>query len=109
MEGVSGRVFSAGWAALGRHSFVPSWAADRRLYATFLPKLLLFDGLRYRGRVRIISTDEKWPRLFGQNVLSLQWSLAVVYLCGGEPCRQVVKVHSIWCVAVKPSVGLVWL
>jgi len=29
MEGVSGRLFSAGWAAQGRHGFVPSWAADR--------------------------------------------------------------------------------
>jgi len=33
----------------------------------------------------------------------------VVGLRGGEPCRHVVKVHSIWCVAVKRSVrpGLV--
>ncbi len=27
MEGVSGRLFSAGWAALGGNGFVPSWAA----------------------------------------------------------------------------------
>ena len=32
-----------------------------------------------------------------------KWSLAVVCLRGGEPRRQVVQVHSIWCMAVKHS------
>ena len=53
--------------------------------------------------------DVGWPPLIGQHVLFLKWRLAVVCLRGGEPWRQVVNVHSIWCVAVKRSVrpGLV--
>ncbi len=47
---------------------------------------------------------QKWPRLFGQNVLFLKWCLAVFCLCGGEPCGQVVNIHSIRRVSVKRPV-----
>lgn len=39
--------------------------------------------------------------MFGQHVPVLKWSLAVFCLCGGAPCGQVVKVHSIRRVTVK--------
>jgi len=44
---------------------------------------------------------ERWPRLIGQNVLFVKWRLAVFCLCGGEPCGQVVNIHSIRRVSVK--------
>ena len=53
--------------------------------------------------------QERWPHLFGQNVPFLKWRLAVFCLRGGEPCGQVVNIHSIRCVPVKRPVrsGLV--
>ena len=47
------------------------------------------------------TTSLRWPRLFGQHAPVLEWRLAVFCLCGGAPCRQVVKVHSIRRVTVK--------
>jgi hypothetical protein len=44
---------------------------------------------------------QRGPRLFGQHVPVLKWRFAVFCLCGGAPCRQVVKVHSIRRVTVK--------
>ena len=44
---------------------------------------------------------QRWPRLVGQNEFFLKWRLAMFCLCGGAPCRQVVKVHVIRCVPVK--------
>lgn len=66
----------------------------------------------YSIGVPIVTTnydEERWPHVFGQNVLFLKWRLAVVCLRGGMSGRQVIKVHSIRCVPVKRSVrpGLV--
>ncbi len=58
---------------------------------------------------QVITQAQRWPHVFGQHVPFLKWSLAVVCLRGGEPCGQVVNIHSIRCVPVKRPVrpGLV--
>ena len=64
------------------------------------------DLLLEAGDQLAVGGDQRWPQLFGQNVPFLKWRLAVVCLRGGEPCRQVVKVHSMgWNVkrSVRPS------
>ena len=41
--------------------------------------------------------------MFGQHVPVLKWRGAVFCLCGGAPCRQIIKVHSIRRVTVPDA------
>ena len=50
---------------------------------------------------RFETYTQRWPPLFGQNVLFFKWRLAVFCLRGGEPWGQVVNIHSIRRVSVK--------